>query len=321
MIEAANDNQPTTALGEQLAALMAYRNRPPEEPEPLQSNWSTTPSTVIADPEEIVDYGFERHLRMTPSVQEIMRQVAAGPVARGAVPLDDKGEPESKQGPIVGIGKLKFSDGKQTEKAHMRGPDGDTIQYDRIMPVGAMLNTREKAEGPAGGKGYNDADLHNSDVFYASMLGTEMPRFIKRGDRRNGPSMSAEQSRENLAKAIANTPVLPPVKVFPKGLPCGSDRVADSFVSFKKTSSGQAGSIAWEDIGQTIENAKVWKNLRKALKSDDVAVLDAAMQAQTYGDLDFTNAATHRQTAVRRGKRFLVAANDNLAAAIKKHAS
>lgn len=302
------------------AALRAYRSRPEEIVEPLQSNWTVVAANDNADPEEVADYKFERHLRMTPSVQEIMRHVAAGPVVYGHVELDVDGRPVTKHAPIVSIGKLHFSDGTQTEKAHMRGPDGDTIQFDRPMPVGAMLRTREKAEGPAGGKGFTDVDRENSKKFYAGTFGTELPRFIKRTTRRNGPSMTAEQSRANLQAAIANTPVMPPVTKYPTALPCGSDVVADNFLGFKKVCTGQSGSIAWQDIGQTIENAKVWKNLLKALKAEDVKVLDAAMAAQTYEDIGVSIGQSPSYAKKKGGgRRALIAANDNLADAIKKY--
>lgn len=301
---------PHSKLAEQLAALMAYRNRPAEEVEPLQSNWTVVPANDNASVEEIADFSFERHLRMTPSVQEIMRHVAEGPIERNG------------DGQIVAIGKLKFSDGHKMEKAFKRGPDGDVIEYDREMPVGAMLRMREKAEGPAGGKGYNSADMENSDKFFASVFGTSMPRYIKRTDRRNGPSLTADQSRTMIAEAIANTPVMPPVTYCPPGLPCGSNRLADSFVSFKKVCTGQSGSVAWEDIGQTIENAKVWKNLSRALKTKDRDVLDAAMAAQSYADVGIAAGLSPSYSDKKGGgRRALFAANDNLAAALRKFAS
>lgn len=293
-------------LAEQLQALLDYRNRPEDDPEPVQSNWTVVAANDNADPEEVVDFSFERHLRMSPSVEEIMRQVATGPIVR-----NDAGQ-------IVKIGKLQFSDGTQTEKSYKVGPDGDVIQFDFTMPLGAMLNTREKGEGPAGGKGYSQVDEINSDKFYASTFGTDMPRFVKRTDRRNGKSLTAAESRKFIDDAIANTPVMPPVTKCPPGLPCGGPRVADSFIGFKKVSSGQSGSVAWQDIAQTIENTVVWRNVRRALRSEDIAVLDAAMQATTLADID---PGGSDRGARKRGKRRLIAANDNLATVLKKFAS
>lgn len=296
-------NSPPRTLAEQLAAVLAYRNRPDPVVEPLQSNWSTVPANDNADPEEVADFGFERNLLVTPSVQEIMRQVRLGPVERNG------------DGQIVAIGRLQFSDGTQTEKAFTNGPNGDVIKYDRRMETGAMLRTVEKPHGQAGGRGYSDVDLENSNTYHASVFGTEQPRYIKRGKRRNGPSLTAEESRAFIDKAIANTPVMPAVKYYEPGLPCGAERVADSFLGFLKGGLGETGSIAWEDVSQTVENAKVWKTVRKALKSKDIAVLDAAMIAQTIEDLGDDG---HKRTKERQGWRKLKAANDNLSDYLKK---
>lgn len=296
----------TTRDLSELSTLLDYRNRPEEQVEPVQSNWTIVVANDNADPEEIVDFGFERHLRMSPSVEEIMRQVELGPVVR------------NEAGQIVEIGNLKFSDGTQTEKAYKTGLDGDLVQVDYRMPTGAMLRCREKGESPAGGKGYTQVDELNSDRFYASTFGTDMPRFVKRTTRRNGKSLTAAESQQLIDEAIANTKVMPEVKRYPAGLPCGGPKVGDSFLGFKKGGSGHSGSIAWQDIAQTIENAKVWSNVRRALKTEDVEVLDAAMRAQTLSDIE--PGGTDRG-ARKRGKRRLIAANDNLATVLKKFAS
>lgn len=315
-----SQKQAPRTLPEQLAAVLAYRNRPEETVEPLQSNWTVVAANDNADPEETIDYRFERHLLVTPSVQEIMRQVKDGEVVHGDVPAPVKGKPDPKRAPIVAIGRLKFSDGTQTEKAYLTGPDGDTVKYDRTMPPGAMLHTREKGATPVGGKGFTDVDLGNSNAFFASTFDTELPRFIKRGERRNGPSLTAQQSKQMLAEAIANTKVMPPVTICPRALPCGAERVSDSFVGFAKVPTGQSGSVAWQDIGQTIENAKVWKQVLKALKEKDVAALDAAMAAQSYEDVGVAVGQTPTYADKKGGgRRSLLAANDNLAAAIKKY--
>jgi len=307
------------SLADQLSAVLAYRNAPDHEPEPIQSNWTVVAANDNAAPEEVVDFRFERNLLVTPSVQEIMRQVKAGPVERAEPEVDDEGKPKTTRGQIIAIGRLKFSDGKQTERAYTTGPDGDLIQYDRRMEAGAMLHTVESPHEQAGGRGFTDVDLSNSNAFYASVLGTRPARFIKRSKRRNGPSMTAAESRANLDAAIANTAVMPEVKRYPPGLPCGSERVGDSFVGYLKPATGQTGSVAWQDVAWTIENAKVWRNVRRALKSKDVAVLDAAMRAHNFEEVGV--AAGQRNEYARRkgGRGALIAANDNLAAAIKKY--
>lgn len=298
------------SLAEQLAAVMAYRNAPDHEPEPVQSNWTVIAANDNAEPEEVVDFRFERNLLVTPSVQEIMRQVRLGPVVR-----NDAGQ-------IIAIGRLQFSDGTQTERAYTHGPDGDLIRYDRRMEAGAMLHTVERPHTAAGGRGVTDGDVARSNAFYADLLGTPPARFIKRTKRRNGPSMTAAESRANLDRAIANTKVMPPVTKYPPGLPCGAQQVGDSFVGYLKQPTGSTGSVAWQDIAWTIENAKVWREVRRALKSKDTAVLDAAMRAQNFEDVGV--AAGQAPSYARHrggGRRALIAANDNLTVAINRYSS
>ena len=298
------------SLAEQLSPLLAYRNAPDHPPEPLQSNWSVTPANDNASHVAQMDFKFERELRMTPSVQEIMRQVDLGPVEK------------NEDGQVVAIGKLKFSDGTQTERAFATGPDGELVQYRRTMEVGAMLNTREQVESMLGGRGFNDVDLDNSNKFYADLFDTPPARFIKRGKRRSGPSLTAAQSRVMLAEAIANTPNMPAVTICPPGLPCGHEKVGDSFIGYLKPPNGKSGSIAWQDIGQTIENAKIWRKVRAALKTKDLKVIDAAMIAQTLEDVGVAAGQAPNYAKYRGGgKRALIAANDNLMAAINRHSS
>lgn len=147
------------SLAEQLRALIAYRNRPEGEYEPLQSNWSVTPDTYNADPQEIADMRFERDWRQTPSVQEIMRQVATDDVER------------NEQGQIIRIGRLRFSDGNQTERCHVLGIDGIVIEAELRMPAGAMLGTRDKPERTSGGE-VNPQEVKASNQYFEDMLGT-----------------------------------------------------------------------------------------------------------------------------------------------------
>lgn len=296
------------SLAEQLKTLLAYRNRPEGEPEPIKTNWTTTVANDNVDPEEVEDYSFERNLLVTPSTQEIMRQVRAGDIAR-----NDAGQ-------IVRIGKLRFSDGTQTERAYTLGPDGDVIQMDVRMPAGAMLGATERAKEQSGGKGYTQAQLEQSNLFFAAMLGTIEPRYIKRTKRRNGPSLNAEQSRIELAKAIANTDVMPIVKRYKPGLPCGGQRVADSFLGMQKGKKGESGAIAWEDIATHKVNREIWDETIAALSTEDTETLNTAMKGKTLREIGEAHGFVGKR-AERMGKKILRAANDNLAAALKKSAS
>lgn len=311
--------KPARNLADQLSALLAYHKATDHEPEPVQSNWSVVPANDNAAQVAEAEFGFERHLRITPSVKEIMRQVKHGAVVRGDIAEPLGNTTKASKGPIVEIGRLRFSDGTQTERTYATGPDGDLVQYRRTMEVGAMLHTREQVESMLGGRGFSDADLENSNAYYANLLGTQPARYIKRTKRRHGPSLSAKQSRANLDAAIANTPNMPTVIKLPPGLPCGTEKIGDCFVGYLKPASGNTGAIAWQDIGQTIENAKVWRNLRKSLKSKDLVAIDAAMTAKNIEEVGVAVGQKKEYARRKGGKRAIMAANDNLAAAIKKY--
>lgn len=307
------ENEPATkrptrnaSLAEQLAGLMAYRNRPEGPIEPMGSNWSTVASNDNASADEIADLSQERELRMTPSVKEIMRQVETGDVEKNA------------KGQTIRIGNLHFSDGMQTEKAFKRGADGKVTEYDRVMPIGAMLGCREKAETALGGKGYSGAYLKRSNAYFAASLDTDMPTSVKRSKRRNGAGHSKEALRAMLDEAIANTAVMPEVKHFPAGLPSAGERVADSFNGMKVSVTGGSSSIAWQDISGAIIQREIWDAALEEMKAEDVATLDRAMEAKTLADL---SEGKKGGNAFVVGKKRLEAANDNLSAALKKVAS
>lgn len=288
------------SLADQLAALLAYRNRPEPEATPIKSNWTTVPANDNADPEEIADMRIERRLEIVPSMKTIVEEMT-------------KDVERDRDGKIIAIGKLRFSDGSQTERAHMYGPDGKLIRYDARMPVGAMLGTKEKADAQSG-PAENPQEVALSNRYFAEMFGIAPHRYISgTRNRRHGKSYSVDESRATLATAIASTAEMPAVKQCPAGLPCGSQRVADSFLGMKKSSKGESGSMAWEDISTSIVHREIWAETIAALKDDDKNVLDFAMSAQSMAELGVA-AGQSRQYADKRGggKRRLVAANDNL---------
>lgn len=288
------------------SAMLAYRSRPEGPIEPIQTNWTVVPTNDNADPAEVADVSFERNLLVTPSVQEIMRQVK-----------DNKPERNAK-GQIVRIGKLRFSDGAQTERAHTIGPDGTVIEMDARMPVGAMLGTIEKAKQQAGGKGYTQAQLAHSNGYFADVFGVDQPRYITRIKRKNGPSITADEARIELAKAIANTEHMPPIKKCPPALPCGAPRVADSFLGMQKGKKGESGAIAWEDIATHKVNREIWEETLSQLSKRDIATLDKAMEAATYEEVGVADGQAASYAKYNGGgKRRLIAANDNLSQALK----
>ena len=293
------------SLAEQLAALMAYRNRPEGAYEPLGSNWATTPAN--SNDEDVSAFCQERDIRMTPSVDEIMRQVATDDVERNA------------KGQIVRIGKLRFSDGTQTEKDFKRGADRSVVEYDRIMPVGAMLGCREKAETALGGRGYSGSYLRRSNEYFAETLEADVPARIKRGKRKNGPGYSRDEAQAMLDEAIANTKVMPPVKRYPAGLPAVAERVAENFNGMQTAVGGGSEVPApWQDMVGAIVQREIWDAAMAEMKGEDVATLDAATEAQTWADVSPGGSV---RGARKRGHKVLEAANDNLSSALKKHSA
>lgn len=288
------------SLAEQLAALLAYRNRPEGPIEPVQSNWTVVPAN---DDISVKALSHERDLRVTPSVEEIMRQVETGDVEKNA------------KGQTIRIGNLHFSDGTQTEKAFKRTGGRSVKEVNFVMPAGAMLGCREQAETALGGKGYNGDYRRRSNEYFAEALGADVPTKAKGKPRKNGPGYSRDALRAMLDEAVANTAVMPEVKRYPAALPATRELVSEHFNGMKISATGQAGGAAWEDISGAIVRREVWDAALAEMKGEDVAVLDAAMGARTLADL---GAGGHKRTQERAGARRLTAANDNLSRSLKK---
>ncbi len=252
---------------------------------------------------------YERDWRQTPSVQAIMQNVATGDVEK------------NENGQIVRIGKLRFSDGNQTEVGYVLGIDGEVIQADIRMPAGAMLGMKDKPDRASGG-GADPKDTKASNHYFEDMLGTLPHRYIPSGKRRNGQDYSAEESARILAEAYANTDM---EKVtftrYPKGLPCGSPKVADSFLGMRKTTCEGGGDESWEDTLSAMIDRDLWFEALQELKDRDRDVLDAAMDAANYEEVGRAAGMSGEYSRRKGGKRALLAANDNLAAAIKKYAA
>ncbi|WP_157733205.1 hypothetical protein [Bosea sp. AS-1] len=297
------------SLAEQLAALMAYRNRPEGPHEPLGSNWATTPAN--SNDEDVLAFSQERDIRMTPSVDEIMRQVATGDIERNA------------EGQTIRIGRLRFSDGTQTEKDFKRGADRSVIEYDRVMPVGAMLGCREKAETALGGRGYGGDYLRRSNEYFAESFDVDVPTRTKRNKRRNGRGFSRDEAQAMLDEAIANTTNMPPVKRYPAGLPAVAERVAENFNGMQTAVGGGSEVPApWQDMVGAIVQREIWDAAMAEMKAEDVATLDVAMEAGTYTEVGIAAGQSPSYADKKSGgRKRLQAANDNLSAALRKYSA
>ena len=293
------------SLSEQLAALRAYATAPDHEPEPIQTNWATVPANDN-DPEDAADLHVERRWRMKPSVEEVMRQAATDDVERNTA------------GQVVRIGKLHFSDGTQTE-AGFKLVMGKPVAARIRMPAGALLGTKDAEEGQLGGE-EDPQHVSASNAYFAEMLNAK-PRAYQAGKRRKrGRNIGHEEAKAILAEAYANTDMSKVTFTrYPDGLPAAGPKVADNFLGMQKTTCGDSGSVMWQDIVTAKVNQKTWHDALDALKGKDRAVLEAAKTAKTYTEL--AEPGLPRRTAFRRGKGALIAANDNLMAAINKIAA
>lgn len=294
------------SLADQLTALRSYVTEPDHEPEPVQTNWTTVPGNDN-DPEDVEDLHVERRWRMKPSVEEIMRQVATGDIE-----CNDAGQ-------VVRIGKLHFSDGTQTE-AGFKLVMGEPVAARIRMPVGAMLGTKDAEEGQLGGE-VDPQHITASNEYFAAAFDVK-PRAYKSGGRRKrGRNISHAEAKAMLAEAYANTDMSKVTFTrYPDGLPAGSPKVSENFLGLQKTTCGDSGSTMWQDIVSAKADRKEWFDAVDALKAKDREVLEAAKTARTMRAVGVSMGYTGK-TAERRGKRALIAANDNLMAAIDAYAA
>ncbi len=148
------------SLAEQLAAVRRFAAEPDHQPEPLQTNWSVVPANDN-NQDEIEDLKHDRKRLVTPSVAEIMKNVATGEVER------------NEAGQVIRIGKLRFSDGTQTEKAYRLTIDGGVEEYAARMPAGAMLGSRDKVDVALGGDD-NPQEVTDSNQYFADIALNQM---------------------------------------------------------------------------------------------------------------------------------------------------
>lgn len=291
------------SLADQLQALMAYRNRPEGDLEPVQTNWAVAPSNDN-NPEDVADLRTERRVNIRPTVDRIMAEVTTGAVER------------NDEGQVVRIGTLTFSDGAQRERGYRLGIDGNAEPVMLQVPAGGMLRTSENQERTMGGDD-NPQEVAASNNHFRDMLGAGYRR-VAGGKRRPGKSYTHTEARVMLAEAYANTSVLPPITKCPLALPSAGSRISDSFLGMQKSRCADTGSQGWEDISTALVDREVWAHALAMMSDRDTATLDAAQSARAFTDL-----AEGRRggNAYAAGKRRLQAANDNFSEILKKVAA
>ncbi|WP_221105876.1 hypothetical protein [Rhizobium lentis] len=295
------------SIAEQLEAFRKYATEPDHEPEAMQTNWSVVPANDN-NPEEVADFGHERFLRISPSLEEIMRSVLGH-------------DPERNEaGQIVKWGSLRFSDGSQTERCVMYGIDGKAINGEITMPAGAMLRCRDEMEANLGASGKTAKYIDLSNAWFSATLGTLPHRFIKAGKKVKGKNYSREEAIAMLEQAKGNTAVMPPVTVYPTGLPCGMKMVADAFVGMKKGKKGESGSMAWQDFATLKSGREAWRDALRAIPAETKEVLETSMRAKNMQEIGMSLGFNGKH-AERKGKQALIAANDNAAEIIAAYAA
>ena len=294
------------SLAEQLKGVLAYRGRPETDApiEPMQTNWRATPAND--NDREVIELAQDRKRIVTPSIAEIMKQVEDGPVE-----TNDAGQ-------IIAIGRLQFSDGTQTERAYRRTIDGKLERYQARMPVGAMLNSRDAADVALGS---GAIDHGGSNSFFQAVFKTDPHQYVTSGKRRKGQNFTNEEAQAMLDEATANTVAMPAITKCPDGLPYGTARVADNFIGMKKATKANGGSIAWQDLSTLMTERESWAAVMASLPTEDKEVLDFTAEAKTMTEIGQSVGMSQEYARRKGGKRRLMAANDNLMAAIRKAAA
>ncbi|RVN85119.1 hypothetical protein [Sinorhizobium meliloti] len=330
----------------ELSALLAMRSRPagvaegvPAEQTPqISSNWRLTPANDNKQPED--GFGAERAVEYTPSEQELENSFAKVIVryrpepmmlAGGrheaqragreihAIPVEgDFGygthvdEDGNQHKVITRIGKLRFSDGTQTERGHKLVLE-KVVEAQIDMPVGAMLGGREKSKRDRGG----EEDSSGSNTHYRWMVDgrTATPPKLRPKKQEREKTTKAED-RQALADAYANTPVMPDIKRYPDGFPASPTNLRQLFIGGRKGKNGESGSQAWQDIYTEKENREKFQRGLDAMQDSHVRVLTEAVSAKNLAELGEARGYKGRH-AIDAGRRLLRAANDNFLKAME----
>lgn len=314
------------SLAEQLSAVRKFITEPDHAPEPVKTNWTVTTANDN-NPEDIAGMKVERSWDISPSPEEIIRQTSKDDIEYG-VHIDDNGK---RHKVMIRWGRLRFSDGTQTEQGFRLSIDGDAVPAQIRIPVGGLLGSTDK-ERAQRGRDENPQEVADSnnhfggketDHHQAGLFKAEFSRPVKRAPRkeRTGPKTKTE-ARQWLADAIANTPVMPTVKKCPDGFPAGPANLAHLFPGLVKTQSAGSGSMAWQDIVSEREARNEFYRWVDGLDGKDRKVLDVAMTAKTFEEVGVAVGQSPKYAKYNGGgKRALIAANDNLMAAINNYAA
>lgn len=325
------------AFAESLPMVMAFRNTPDHLPEPIQSNWSTEPTSVIAEVEfdevgaAIVTAAEDLALEIRPSIRFVEEQIRTGPIVRAAPkPLSKaqlrRGLRQQMQGPITAIGKLKFSDGTHRHRVTMRTEAG-IVTENQEAPAGTMLGIVERVGAAHGGDASGVAHMSNTRTT-ALFLGQDQNRrptnwrpFMPKGEIRRGRSLTRAESRALIEEASANTTVTLTVTKCPPGVASGTARFSEQFVGLVSGSTGKGGAPNWVEHFVALEERNAFLSAVAALDDKSRMTLVASTTARTFADVGIAVGQGAAYARRAGGKLALVAANDNFATVSKKLAA
>lgn len=319
-------------LADGLAAIKAYLARERTADQELYgTNWRTSFSNdnqpqvhrIQKDPEDghPVDdgpdhgYDIERRMEIRPTIRWMAKQWNEGEVVR------------DEHGILCRIGKLWFSDGTQVERGYGL-VDGRLMLREFRMPAGSLLgcqerndrmrgtDNRERADRPAD-EALREKHIREGNEYIAETLKAHLPRKIRGGKRKGKrPGPSHEQAKVILAEAYANTPVLPPVKKFPAGLPWQPRELWTIFPSLVSKECEDTAMQSWQDICSATIAREIWDEALSSLKAEYRAVLDALPKARNMTDIGVAAGQSESYARNGGGIRVLQAVNDNLAEAL-----
>jgi len=281
----------------------------------MQTNWSVTPANDN-NPEDLDGLKVDHLWDISPSPEEIMKQVNNNP------------EEKNERGQTVKWGTLRFSDGGQTEQGFKMTIDNKVVVCNFVVPPGGMLGTTDKERAQRGGDD-DSGEVTKSNQHFggkenklspAGMFKARFAKGIKRIKRkeRTGPRTKAEE-RQWLNDAIAGTAVMPTVTKCEDGFPYGPANLAHLFPGLVKTATGGGGSQSWEDIHSERESRMEFFKWVESLPSEHKTALEAAKSAKTFADVGVAVGQSRTYADKRSGgRKALLAANDNLMAAIDK---
>jgi hypothetical protein len=208
------------------------------------------------------------------------------------------------------------------------GPDGKVGAYLCQMTIGAMLGATEESGAPRGADEASGvaviSNLHLTRLLLRRDEKGELiepppapHQFIPKGEMQPRATCTKEETRELIAQAIANTPVMPPVTKCPPGIASGTEKYSDQFVGMKPKASGKGGAISWVDFYTAGRDRAEWLAVLDELDAGDKAVLEAALSAENLAEVGEAAGQSREYARRKGGKMVLVAANDNLAVKIE----